>query len=95
MALLEEELKEEVYEEEKSNQLCMRVVQKALKRVKEFNYPRYKLVCFFQLGDVKSCPSAISASRCLWNKSTDSFSFSQFSNNSLYALLVVFAVYFE
>lgn len=93
--LLEAELKELLYDSETIKDVSLQIAKNTLTQVKALNYPRYKLVCVVQMGDIKSNPSMISSSRSLWNKATDNYSVCHYSNNTLYAILMLFAVYTE
>lgn len=62
--------------------------------VKELGFPRYKIICnviISQLG----CQSMQTASRCLWDASTDNFSHVTYNNSSLCAVVTVHCVYYE
>ena len=93
--LLESELAEVVYDPEKGKEVALQLSKKALMQVKALELSRYKIVCVVQIGDLKTSPSLISSSRCLWNKATDNFSAAQYSNTTLHALLLIFSLYCE
>jgi len=63
-------------------------------RVKDLVLPRYKIVVVTHIGQLSGQGMQIS-SRCLWDPATDTFSSYVFKNTSLFALAVVYAVYFE
>lgn len=56
---------------------------------------RYKFVAVVNVGSVEEYPDLQLASRCLWTPNTDAFASASFSNDSLFAVATVFAVYFE
>lgn len=56
---------------------------------------RYKFVAVVNVGSVAEHPDMQLASRCLWVPNTDAFSSASFSNDSLFAVATVYAVYFE
>jgi hypothetical protein len=56
---------------------------------------RYKFVAVVSIGSVVEKPGVLFAGRCLWTPSTDNFVSASFSNDSLYAVVEVYAVYFE
>jgi len=56
---------------------------------------RYKFVAVVNVGSVAEHPDVQLSSRCLWVPSTDTFSSASYSNDSLFAVATVYAVYFE
>jgi len=52
-------------------------------------------VAVVNVGSVAEHPDMQLASRCLWVPNTDAFSSASFSNDSLFAVATVYAVYFE
>ncbi|NXC42367.1 TC1DA protein, partial [Penelope pileata] len=63
-------------------------------RVKALAVPRYKIVVVTHIGQLNEQSMQI-GSRCLWDPATDTFASYVFKNASLFALAVVYAVYFE
>ena len=61
---------------------------------KKLDLPRRKLVSFVTIGELK-CQGARISSRCIWNEKFDCYASSSYKNSSLFAVGVVFAVYFE
>jgi len=56
---------------------------------------RYKFVAVVNVGSVVEHPDMQLASRCLWAPSTDAFASACYTNDSLFAVATVYAVYFE
>jgi len=56
---------------------------------------RYKFVSVVNVGSVTEHPDIQLASRCLWVPNTDAFASASYSNDSLFAVATVYAVYFE
>lgn len=63
-------------------------------RVKDLMIPRYKIVVVTHIGQLNEQSMQI-GSRCLWDPASDTFASYVFKNASLFALAVVYAVYFE
>lgn len=63
-------------------------------RVKDLMIPRYKIVVVTHIGQLNEQSMQI-GSRCLWDPASDTFASYVFKNTSLFALAVVYAVYFE
>lgn len=64
------------------------------KRVKDMQIPRFRIVCLVHIGQNNS-PGIRIGSRCLWDEKFDTFSTSEFRNKSLFAMGMVFGVYYE
>jgi len=56
---------------------------------------RYKFVMVVNVGSVAEQPDMQLASRCMWVPNTDGFTSASYSNDSLFAVATLFAVYFE
>ena len=71
-------------------------VREAIKS--ELNVPRYKIVVQASIGEMKDQGVKV-ASRCLWaggpDKGTDNYASASFKNESLWASVVVWALYCE
>src|SRR6218665_940399 len=66
-----------------------------LKSVIDLKFPRYRVVVQVSVGNTCSHPSISVASLCLWNKETDTYATATYSNSSLYAVALIFAIYLE
>ncbi len=58
------------------------------------NFPRYKIVVQVVLGQNKHQGVKV-ASRCLWDTENDSFASATFTNETLWATVMVFGLYTE
>ena len=58
------------------------------------NCKRYKVVSYVMIGEKDAAAIAV-ASRCLWNDKYDTRAEAVFSNDSLYAIGVVYGLYYE
>uniref|UniRef100_A0A8V0ZZ12 Dynein light chain Tctex-type family member 5 n=1 Tax=Gallus gallus TaxID=9031 RepID=A0A8V0ZZ12_CHICK len=93
-AVLEGCLRERRYEPGLCREMAATVGEVIKARVKDLVLPRYKIVVVTHIGQLSGQGMQIS-SRCLWDPATDTFSSYVFKNTSLFALAVVYAVYFE
>ena len=63
-------------------------------RVKDLNMPRYKIVCQVIIGQVHD-QGMEAASRCIWDPSTDNYACISYRNQTILAVALIHAVYFE
>ena len=92
--MLEEELKDKQYSHSFGNDYAKQLANKIKQKVMSLNYTRYRIVTFVAIGQKENGTIKV-ASRCLWNQSHDTFTEAAYSNQSLYAVAVVYAVYLE
>jgi hypothetical protein len=62
-------------------------------RVKSIIYKRYKVIVQISIGQAGQ--GVFIASRSLWNPDIDNSCSVQFSNNSIYAVATIYAIYFD
>lgn len=87
-------LEEKVYDHHAAKQWTVALCDAIKEKVKLLDFPRFKIVCFVSIGQ-RDRQDVHIGSRCLWNKTFDGFASGAYSNRSLYAVGVVYAVYFE
>ncbi|XP_028833676.1 dynein light chain Tctex-type 5 [Denticeps clupeoides] len=87
-------LQEEKYEAELCRQMTKTISEVVKARVKELMIPRYKITVVISIGRLSDQDVCV-ASRFLWDMANDTFSSHTFKNRSLFAVGVVYAVYFE
>ncbi|XP_062260996.1 dynein light chain Tctex-type 5-A-like [Platichthys flesus] len=87
-------LQEERYEVEWSQKMTKTICEVTRARVKDLMIPRYKVVVLVHIGQLTGQSMQIS-SRCLWDKSNDTFAAYSFKNSSLFGMATVYGVYFE
>ncbi|KAI8510172.1 hypothetical protein Bbelb_126000 [Branchiostoma belcheri] len=92
--VLESRLGEERYRPEDSNGLAMELAEAIKTRVKALQVPRYKLVCFVHLGTGKKSEVQLS-SQCIWNPDTDIYADFTFTNHHMFAVGIVWGIYYE
>ncbi|CAH1775094.1 unnamed protein product [Owenia fusiformis] len=94
LSILDTYLDCEDYNGKKMSHLSQTLSEMIKNRVKEMNFPRYKIVCVVTIG--QNCGQDFrSASRCLWDRDNDTFATVTFKNSSLFAIANVYATYFE
>ncbi|XP_041377320.1 dynein light chain Tctex-type 5-B-like [Gigantopelta aegis] len=66
-----------------------------MERIKALAISHYKLVAIVSIGGLKEKVGMQFGSRCLWNKDTDCFVSVKFTNSSLFAIAMIYGLYFE
>ncbi|XP_076466102.1 dynein light chain Tctex-type protein 2B-like [Babylonia areolata] len=92
--VLEERLKGVTYDPVKSQELTKQLAQEIQKRVKDFRWQRYRVVCQITLGQ-QSQQGLQVASRCVWDHSLDSHASVTYDNKSIFVVAQCYGVYFE
>ncbi|XP_035699832.1 tctex1 domain-containing protein 1-B-like [Branchiostoma floridae] len=92
--VLHQFLENETYRQENVGFLTRRLTENIKDRVKELNFPRYKIVCHVYIGQSGNNSLEV-ASRCVWDPQNDNFATATFQNGSLFAVATVYGVYFE
>ncbi|PKK27291.1 Tctex1 domain containing 1 [Columba livia] len=87
-------LREQQYEPARCRDMAKDIAEVIKVRVKDLMIPRYKIVVVTHIGQLNEQSMQI-GSRCLWDPASDTFASYVFKNTSLFALAVVYAVYFE
>lgn len=84
----------EKYNHVRSKVLVQDLTERINERVKEMNFPRYKLVCNVLIMERKD-QGVFVTSRCMWNHHTDNFASYTYKNSNLIVVASVHGVYFE
>ena len=92
--MLEGELKDLTYSPSLGNGYALELANKIKHKVKSLNCSRYRIITFVAIGQKENGTIKL-ASRCLWNESHDTYTEAAYSNHSLYAVAVVYAIYLE
>ena len=94
-SVLEEAIGEKEYDFELFSSLTSELSDHIKEKVKEsLDIPRYKLVSFVMAGQLKDQGARV-GSRCVWNAAFDHYATSSYKNRYVFAVGVVYAVYFE
>ena len=94
-SVLIERLKDEKYDASCCKELSQEMAAKIMDKLKALKIKRYKMVALVSIGSVSERPGMQFGSRCLWNEQTDSFASVKFTNGSLFAVAMVYGLYFE
>lgn len=92
---LSEQLKDVEYSPNDCRDLSQTLAKSIMEKVKSLGLKRYKIVTNVSLGSLKEKPGMQFGSRCLWNKNTDNFVSVKFSNSSIFAVAMVYGLYFD
>ncbi|KAM3915773.1 dynein light chain Tctex-type 5-A-like [Leptodactylus fuscus] len=93
-SILDRELQNCVYETPGSQRRAMELAELVKAAVRGLGYERYKLVCYVVLGPV-SGGTIHCCSRSVWSPTSDTYAEYLFQNQSLFALCIVYAGYYE
>ncbi|GFN90078.1 TCTEX1 domain-containing protein 2-like [Plakobranchus ocellatus] len=91
---LEQHMRDVTYDPSTAAQLTQTIADKVKNLTKELNCPRYKVVSTVVVGECKN-QGLETASRCLWDDGKDNFATVCHKNKTIFAVVTVFAVYFE
>ncbi|KAG8555951.1 hypothetical protein GDO81_017876 [Engystomops pustulosus] len=93
-SILDKELQNCAYEAPGSQRRAMELAELVKAAVRDLGYERYKLVCYIVLGPV-SGGTIYCCSRSVWSPTSDTYAEYMFQNQSLFALCIVYAGYYE
>lgn len=93
--VMKDTLKDVTYDASVCRDMSPEVASAIIEKMKQFSLQQYKLVCVVSLGSLKEKPGVQFGSRCLWNKETDNFVSVRYTNGSLYAVAMIFGMYFD
>ena len=94
--ILEEHLDGKKYDHRESNQRAKYLADLVKQQVKDKCLERYKIVTFVNIGAIgNNQPTMFMSSQCLWNKDFDNYAEYTYRNASLYATVIVYALYAE
>jgi hypothetical protein len=92
-AALEETLTNQDYDEDDAKEWSNTISDKTRDNIqKDLKLPRYKIIVQTSIGQLKDQGIRV-ASRCLWDVNTDNYASASFINKTLFANVMVFAVY--
>ena len=94
-SILTDKLKDVKYEPSTCKTLSQELAGCIMEKLKSLNYKRYKLVAVVSLGSIKERPGLQFGSRCFWNQNTDKFTSVKYTNGSLFAVAMIYGLYFE
>ena len=94
-AVLIDSLQDVTYDAHTCKDMSQELAVKIMDKLKSLRMKRYKLVAVVSVGSINERPGMQFGSRCLWNNSTDSFASVKFTNGSLFAVAMIYGLYFE
>ncbi len=92
--ILNERLENQIYEPNKANELVCLVSDEIKAKIKPLLYRRYKVVVNMTITQ-NIGQSMMIVSRSIWDENTDNSCTVKFQNRHLYAVVMIFATYFE
>lgn len=92
--VLDTYLKHKKYDSKTSGVLACSLSTVIKERLKNLKLRRYKFVCQVVIGQSERQDVCV-GSRCLWMTETDTHQQAKYSNESLFAVVTIFAIYFE
>lgn len=87
-------LDDKEYEASECKCFSQLISAKILEELKQMGFEHYKMVAIVSIGNMKERPGIHFGSRCLWNKNTDNFVSVKYSTTSLFAVAMVYGMYF-
>ncbi|GFO10505.1 TCTEX1 domain-containing protein 1 [Plakobranchus ocellatus] len=93
--VLQAELDKVSYNPNTCRELSQVIAGLIMDRLKSFSLSQYKLVCVVSIGSLKDRPAMQFGSRCLWNKATDNFVSVKYTNASVFAVAMIYGLYFD
>ncbi|XP_053387508.1 dynein light chain Tctex-type 5-like isoform X2 [Mercenaria mercenaria] len=93
--ILVDYLHDKEYEPAQCKTYSQQLSSRILETIKDMGYGHFKMVCIVSIGSMKERPGMQFGSRCLWNKETDNFISAKFSNTSLFAVAMVYGLYYD
>ncbi len=94
-SVLEEALGDKNYDYKIFSELTSELSDRIKEKVKEnLDIPRYKLVSFVTMGQLKDQGARV-GSRCVWDADHDHYASSSYRNKFIFAVGVIYAIYFE
>ena len=93
--MFKENLKDVEYNSIKCRELSQDVASKIIEKIQILGLKRCKVIAVVGIGSLKENPRMQFGGRYLWNKNTDDFTSVKFSNKSIFAVAMVYGLYFE
>ena len=92
--VLEKEIGNQTYDSYKVGDMACTLSAKIKEKVKELNFPRYRIICQVVITQVTD-QGLEATSRCLWDTSCDNFAAVSYKNESIAAIAMIYGVYLE
>ena len=92
--IFEEHLREGSYDEEFCNRMSKTLADLIKEQVKSLQFSRYKIICIVSIGQ-KRGQSVRMVSRSVWDPRFDGYAQYSYEKGDMYAIGVVYAIYYE
>lgn len=92
--IFKEQLDGVSYDNKTTSKLCCDLAQMIRNRVRNMDFPRYKIICNVIVGQCSEQGLEV-ASRCLWDAKYDNYTCIEYKNHSLFAIAMVHGIFFE
>ncbi|EGB04664.1 hypothetical protein AURANDRAFT_32091 [Aureococcus anophagefferens] len=86
------QLENATYDDESAKEWILLIGNTIKSEIKSLNIPRYKVVVQVTIGQMKDQGVSV-ASRCLWDISNDNYASVNYTNETLWANVMVFVIY--
>lgn len=83
------------YDPARCRQLSQELAAQIMDSIKALRIRKHKLVAVVSIGSLKERAGLQFGSRCLWNQVTDTFATVKFANNSLFAVAMIYGLYYD
>lgn len=93
--ILAEYLEDKEYDSHQCKVLSQTISAKLLETIKGLGFKGYKMVAVVSIGSMKERPGMQFGSRCLWNKETDNFVSAKYNNTSIFAVAMIYGLYYD
>ena len=93
--ILQERLKDQIYQPQFAEDECQLISKHISEAIGKKPYKHYKHVVVVSIGSVKERPGIYLGTKCLWNDKTDSSTIVRFQNASLFAIVLIYGLFYE
>nr|KAG5686272.1 hypothetical protein BaRGS_028875 [Batillaria attramentaria] len=94
MEVLSERLHDFTYDPATCQSLAKELATDIQRRVKDFRWSRYRLVCQVTIGQQTHQGMEV-ASRCVWDHNLDTYASVSYNNKSVFAVAQCYGIYYE
>ena len=92
---MQKRLEDKLYEPRFAEDECQLIANHISEAIGKKPYKHFKHVVVVSIGSVKERPGIYLGSKCLWNDKTDSSTIARFQNSSLFAIALIYGLFYE
>ena len=92
---MKKHLEDKEYDPVEVNHYCQQIADEITDLINSKPYKHFKHVVLVSIGSVIGRPGIYLGTKCLWNEKTDSYTTLQFQNKSLYAICLIYGLFYE